>query len=58
VPETDAKNIEYKVFSESPAMSADEFYEHQNKYVVSRHSSYEEHLAQNNLLCLLPGEKK
>ncbi len=54
VPETEMKNIEYKEFLESPAMSADEFYEHQNKYVVSRHSSYEEHLAQSNLLCLLP----
>ncbi len=55
-PETDAKNIEYKEFLEFPAMSADEFYEYQNKYVVSRHSTYEEHLAEKNLLCLLPNK--
>jgi hypothetical protein len=56
VPETDMKNIEYKVFSESPAMSADEFYEYQNKYVVSRHSTYEQYLEERNLLCVLPNQ--
>jgi hypothetical protein len=60
VPETDMKNIEYKVFSEFPAMARDEFYEYQNEHVKSRHSTYEEHLEEKNLLCLLPkktGEK-
>jgi hypothetical protein len=57
VPETEMKNIKYKVFSEFPAMSADEFYEYQNEHVKSRHSTYEEHLEEKNLLCLLPGEK-
>ena len=56
VPETDAKNIEYKVFSEFPAMARNEFYKYQNKHVISRHSTYEEYLAQRNLLCLLPNQ--
>jgi hypothetical protein len=56
VPETDMKNIEYKVFSEFPAMARDEFYEYQDKHVVSRHSNYEEHLEEKNLLCLLPNQ--
>ena len=56
VPETDAKNIEYKVFSEFPAMARDEFYEYQNEHVISRHFTYEEHLEQKNLLCLLPNQ--
>jgi hypothetical protein len=56
VPDADAKNIEYKVFSEFPAMARDEFYEYQDKYVISRHSSYEEYLEQQNLLCLVPNQ--
>jgi hypothetical protein len=57
VPETDAKNIEYKEFLEFPAMARDEFDEYQTSHVISRHFTYEQHLEQNNLLCLLPGEK-
>jgi hypothetical protein len=56
VPETEMKNIEYKVFTEFPAMARDEFYEYQKEHVVSRHFTYEEHLAQKNLLCLLPNQ--
>jgi hypothetical protein len=56
VPEADMKNIEYKVFSEFPAMSADEFYAYQNKYIVSKHSTYEEYLEEKNLLHLLPNQ--
>ncbi len=56
VPETEMKNIEYKEFLEFPAMSADEFYEYQNKHVISRHSTYEEYLEEKNLLHLLPNQ--